>query len=76
MKGYTFAPFFPMAEPNNTPTGNHRTDLPNDADVHFYDGQYWTLEELYTYGALPPVEPESVVAKNVFENNCWKKLHQ
>jgi hypothetical protein len=54
-------PYFPLSEKNKTLTDTpfevkHREDLPDDADVHFYCDGYWTLEELYKYGALPEAE--------------------
>jgi hypothetical protein len=55
MQEYFFMPWFPVAEPNSTPHGRKRKDLPDNADVHYWYG-YWTLDELYKYGALPATE--------------------
>ena len=57
MQEYWFIPWFPMPESNNSVYGKKRNDLPEDAKVHYWYG-YWTLDELYQYGALPAIEPK------------------
>jgi hypothetical protein len=69
MKNYKFAPWFPLPQPNKNWTidctnydmklERRRPDLPDDAEIHNWyseHGSWWTLEELYKYGALPPKE--------------------
>lgn len=65
MTSYLFAPWFPMPRSNldiipfpPTGSGKKRDDLPDDAQLHDWHG-YWTLEELYKYGALPAKENEN-----------------
>jgi len=48
----SWGPWFPLPESNYSLFGKRRDDLPDDAQVHRWHG-YWTLDELYKYGALP-----------------------
>lgn len=67
MVSYYFAPWFPLPEKNldlhinlqerTLENRRKREDLPDEQEVRFYIGKWWTLEELYKYGALPPKNP-------------------
>jgi hypothetical protein len=54
MQEHLFFPWYPLPTGNECPYGKHREDLPNDAQVHLYNDAFWTTEELYELGALPP----------------------
>ncbi len=58
MKSYLFMPWFPVGSRNLSYNGKCRDDLADDVDVHYYNDGYWTLDELYKYGALPPEEAD------------------
>jgi hypothetical protein len=40
--------------------GCHRPDLEHDANVHFWYDGYYTIDELYAYGALPSADEPAI----------------
>lgn len=58
MQEYFFMPWWPIGQPNKKWWGKLREDLSDDSEVHYWHGEHWTLDELYKYGALPPLPPK------------------
>ncbi len=59
MKNKLFMPWFPLSQRNEQWCGKLREDLDNDTQIHLWPspyGDFWTLDELYKYEALPPEE--------------------